>query len=135
MQAKSILNRKDILLILSILVATAGIWIIINYLFAPEKEDIMFGAIYLEGQAVKIVPLNIDQTFYVDRRPNIVFEVHNGAIAFVKSDCPDQVCVYTGFINSPWHFAACLPNFLVLSILTDDNYSLNGDNDIDIIVR
>ena len=135
MQVKKILGKKDILLILFILIIAAGIWMLTIFLSTPEENEITFGLIHFQGNAVKIVPLNIDQLFYVEERPHIVFEVRDGAIAFVKSDCPDQVCVHTGFINSPWHVAACLPNFLILSIFTEDNYALSNDNDIDIIVR
>jgi len=84
-----------------------------------QEEAVIFGRIYFGAEVAKVVPLNVDQTFSVEQNPNVVFQVEDGAIAFVKSNCLDQICVNVGFIRSPWHFAACLPNVLLLSISVD----------------
>lgn len=36
------------------------------------------------------------------------------SISFIRSDCPDQVCVNTGKIRVGGQFAACLPNNFVI---------------------
>lgn len=87
----------------------------------------LFAEIFFERSLVKSVPLHIDGTFSVPQNPNVVFEVRDGAIAFLESNCPDQICVRVGFLNSPWHFAACLPNFLLLTIAYDRGRTLPID--------
>ena len=48
--------------------------------------------------------------------PEVHFEVRDGAFAFVKSDCPDLLCVSMGPQSQRGGFAACLPNRLFFYI-------------------
>jgi hypothetical protein len=76
--------------------------------------------------AVYTIPLDVDGSFHVDFMPNVLFQVSDGQIAFVKSDCPDQVCVNTGFLYRRGHIAACLPNRMLLMIVeSEDDYNLD----------
>ncbi len=45
----------------------------------------------------------------------------NGSIRFEKSDCPDLVCVYTGWIKRPGQIAACLPNRILVKIIGESD--------------
>jgi len=54
--------------------------------------------------------------FFLDVLPQVEIEVKDGRIAFIHSDCPDKVCVNTGFIGTPGQSAACLPNRVILII-------------------
>ena len=139
MQREKKLSKKDVALILIILAVAAGAWLIMTSLLSAEEpleeEHTARGEIYFGGSIVKVVPLNVDQTFSIPERPEVVFEVRDGAIAFVKSNCPDQVCVHAGFLDSPWHFAACLPNWLLLSVQAGDHPTQTGGDDIDTAVR
>ncbi len=55
-------------------------------------------------------------------------EVNNGKIRFLHADCPDQVCVNTGWIDRPGQIAVCLPAGVIIKI--------DGvQTDVDIIVR
>ena len=78
-----------------------------------------------------IVYLDYDTIFSLPSIPYVIFEVSDGQIAFIKSDCPDQICVRTGFLNHPGLMAACLPNNLILVMI---NRAAN-DDDIDIFLR
>ena len=135
MQDRKILGKKDLLLILVLLVLAGGIWMFLTTSNAPPEEAHAYAEIYFGQHLAKAVPLHIDQTFSVDHNPNVVFEVRDGSIAFLKSNCPDQVCVMVGFINSPWHFAACLPNFLLLTIRYDEELHARTDDTIDSVAR
>lgn len=45
----------------------------------------------------------------------------NGRIRFQEADCPDKVCVNTGWLTRPGQIAACLPNATIIKIEGDDN--------------
>lgn len=77
------------------------------------------------------VYLDEDKTFSLPSAPHVVFEINNGRIAFTESDCPDRICIRTGFISLPGQMAACLPNRLVMVILGEDG---NADG-IDMFTR
>ena len=75
------------------------------------------------------VSLKTDRVFYLPGIPNVIFEIRNGQIAFIESDCPDQICVRSGFLGRTNQTAACLPNHMLLFIQSEN------DTEIDIFVR
>jgi len=64
---------------------------------------------------------------YYGEYPGII-EVNNGKIRFLQADCPDQVCVNTGWIDRPGQIAVCLPAGVIIKIE-------GVQTDIDIIVH
>lgn len=64
---------------------------------------------------------------YSGKYPGII-EVNNGKIRFLHADCPDQVCVNTGWIDRQGQIAVCLPAGVIIKV--------EGiGTDVDIIVR
>lgn len=47
---------------------------------------------------------------------NVTVQVEKGRIRFLKSDCPDQICVKAGWLEKTGDFAACLPNKAIIII-------------------
>lgn len=62
------------------------------------------------------------------------FEYENGKIRFADADCPDLVCVRTGWISHSGELAACVPGHLILRLQDGDGQSKETD-DVDVIVR
>lgn len=46
----------------------------------------------------------------------ITFEIRDHAIRFLSSDCPDKICVHSGFQRRDGDVACCLPNQTVLIV-------------------
>lgn len=46
----------------------------------------------------------------------ITFEVRDHAIRFKSSDCPDKVCIKSGFMRRDMDIASCLPNRTILTV-------------------
>lgn len=42
--------------------------------------------------------------------------VENGRIRFIDADCPDLVCVHSGWLSEPGAIAVCLPHKLSIHI-------------------
>ncbi len=54
--------------------------------------------------------------------------IEPGRIRFESADCPDQVCVQSGWMDRPGHMAACVPGRLLIRI--------DGEGgDVDVITR
>lgn len=64
---------------------------------------------------------------YSGKYPGTI-EADNGKIRFVHADCPDQVCVNTGWIDRPGQIAVCLPAGVIIKVE-------GVQTDVDIIVR
>lgn len=60
------------------------------------------------------------------------FSYENGRIRFAQADCPDKVCVRTGWVERNGQVAACVPGHLILKITGPQAQS--GD-DIDIVMQ
>ena len=113
------LTKRDALLIVLILVI--GLSMLGLQQWRTNAEPGVITAEIRSDDATYFISLDENRTFYVI--PNVIFEVRDGQIAFVKSDCPDQICVRTGFIHRSGQMAACLPNGLVLFLSGTQAYS------------
>ena len=67
-----------------------------------------------------------------DGRLLSLLSVRDGKIRFTWSDCPDQVCVHTGWIGWSGQAAVCLPNRVMVQIRGESDES--GD-DADVYLR
>ena len=63
-----------------------------------------------------------------------VLAFEEGHIRFSEADCPDQICVKTGWISRYGQIAACAPGHLILKIEGDPEQQPTGTTDVDVIV-
>lgn len=111
-------SRRDICLLGVLLALALIIWLATEQLRAglvARRADLVY-----RGAVIRSVDLHRDSRFSVAELPEIEFEVRDGAAAFVRSNCPDQVCVNTGWLRISGDFAACLPNEVLLVIPVED---------------
>ena len=77
-------------------------------------------SVWVDGEEVLTVNLDgaQDQEFSILEMTgkDITFQVKDHAIRFLHSDCPDKICVNTGFIREDNSVATCLPNQVVLTV-------------------
>jgi len=106
------------LFVFIIVAAVAGI------IWLSGSGDAQMAVVRVNGNIVKEVMLDVDQSFRV---ADVKFEVKDGAIAFVESDCPGQECVHAGWLRKPGSSMACLPNKV--------SVTLTGDSEVDVIVQ
>ena len=108
------MDRKDLILIICLLI-TAGLL----YLLISARQSASTCEIILDGKVIQTVSLSEDQTFSPEGFPEITLEIRSGKIRFLSSDCPDQICVKSGFISHPGEYAVCLPHRLMIRIPED----------------
>lgn len=53
---------------------------------------------------------------FTSRGYHITVGVEPGRICVLHSDCPDQVCVRTGWLSAPGKVSACVPAGIVVSV-------------------
>lgn len=107
---------RDICLVAALLAIALALWLGARQLRAGPAR---YANVVFRGDVVKRVYLHESGRFSVDELPGVEFEARSGDIAFVRSDCPDQVCVNTGWLSTPGDFAACLPNGVMIIIPAD----------------
>lgn len=124
-------KKTDILVIIAILIIAMISWISYQFILdshTPKAE------IYYNSELIKTIDLKkgVDKRFSIPQA-DVVFHLYkDGKICFEESDCPDKVCIEAGKLSTPGQFAACIPNGVLLKIVSGDN---KNNNDADIIVR
>jgi len=83
--------------------------------------DLPYAEIIYRGDVVQTVNLYSSGRFLIEQLPDVEFEVRDGAVAFIRSNCPDQICVNTGWLRISGDFAACLPNRVLLVVPAEDS--------------
>ena len=124
-------KKSDILVVLFIVligILTIGIY---NYKF---KNKPAVAEIYYKSELVKTVDLStgVDKRFSIPQNEHVIFHLDkDGSIRFEESNCPDKICIKTGKLNTVGETAACLPNEIIVKIVSKDKKS---NQDIDMMV-
>ena len=109
-------EKKDFAIIICILLAALSF-----YMLMGKNSNRPAAVISINGTVAATYPLEEDCIFEIEELPGVVFEIKNHSAAFVHSNCPDKVCVNTGFLTSSDQKAVCLPNKAVLTIIDGDD--------------
>ena len=64
---------------------------------------------------------------------HIIYE--NGRIRFADADCPDRVCVKTGWLSRSSQVAACVPGHVLIRFIGTDQQTGQTSDDVDVIVK
>lgn len=83
--------------------------------FAPKKA--LRAKIYLDGELIGVADLSEHREPYlIQAGAGNVAEVGHGRIRMLEADCPDGLCVSTGWSSSPAKPIVCLPNKVMILI-------------------
>lgn len=123
------MKKKDFILIAFILVIIISL---LGYVkFKDTKQTASFVQIYKDNELYKEVPLDEDVEFTIkDGKLENKIKIHDNGVEVVESNCPDKVCVKTGFINKPSQSIVCIPNKINIKIIDE-----KSDDKIDAIVQ
>lgn len=124
------LTKADKILI-GVLLVLSLIGVSLSLSVFPTASD-KVAEITVDGVVVKSMPLKegYQQEFRIgtEEEYNII-KVENGNIRIVEANCPDQLCVRTGWISHMPQQIVCLPYRLVIKVVSAN------PSDIDEITR
>ena len=105
--------KGDVLFLLCLL----GALLVFHFLTAYREADgERYAEISVAGHVDAVVALGQNGIYTPSGRPAVQIAVQDGAVGFIRSDCPDKICIHSGFLSIPGHSAACLPNRVVLRV-------------------
>ncbi len=96
-----------------------------NVALLTEDGKVIFQKPVSELQAAGSFEIEAQEYHYI-----IAYE--DGKIRFAEADCPDKVCVRSGWVYRPGQVAACVPGHLILKITGP--VGTNPD-DVDIVLQ
>lgn len=122
--------KRDIILVLSMVIIAAAAFLIINF---AAKKDGSYAVIKVDGKVIKTLDLNSGETTievngYQGGVNKVV--INDGKVSMTEADCPDELCVKTGKISRVGETIVCLPHRVVVEIKGSPD-----DDSIDSVVK
>lgn len=128
-------NRAELLLIVVAIAVAAGGFAIARAADSSHPDEQLIATIARDGTVVETIDLSAVEKPYTlrleDSRGTNVVAVEHGRIRVVEADCPDEVCVRTGWIDGPATPIACVPHGLAITVARE-----GGEDDaLDAVAR
>ena len=86
------------------------------FLLLLPRGDAAQAVITVDGREFARIDLGEGVNKTIDVEGRCIIEIAGDKARFISSDCPDQVCVHTGYVSKPGQSAVCLPNRVTLYI-------------------
>ncbi|NJP41001.1 NusG domain II-containing protein [Oscillospiraceae bacterium HV4-5-C5C] len=124
-------NRRDVIIILAVLAAALLLlwWQQSRRDQEPGTSGQLVADVYYQNQLIDTIPMitAAEQDFSYQQRPAVMLHRYeDGSVAFIESDCPDQICVHAGKLSQAGQFAACLPNEMLVNVRRADESAAAG---------
>lgn len=86
------------------------------YLYAARGGGGARAEVAVDGEVVALLSLGENMVYSPPGMRAVRIAVRDGSVGFVASDCPDKVCVHSGFLSLRGQSAVCLPNRVVVRV-------------------
>lgn len=116
------MKRGDVWLI-AVLLLAVGLFMIPKWFGAAADNGTKLAKITVDGEPYQTVPLtkNVQEIeIRTDRGYNKLM-IYDDGIEMAEADCPDKVCVHTGFRQHVGETIVCLPHRVVVEVIGDGN--------------
>ena len=102
-------------------VAALALLLVLGRTWGPAARSTPSQAVVsVGGNAWRTLDLRRDGVYPVELSGgHLVVEVAGGAVRVREADCPDQVCVLTGWISVPGDMIVCVPHRVVIQVTGD----------------
>ena len=118
------MNKSDIKLIVILCFMAIILFSVIAF---SNKKTNKKALVYYDNNLIKTIDLNVDETvnYEVDGyNGKLKLVVQNGKIKVEEENSPLHLCSKQGFIDKTYESIICLPNKIVIKIVSDnkENY-------------
>ena len=98
----------------AVILAAALIIALVSKLTAEPAQALR---ITVNGETYGIYDITEDQEIKIN--DTNICQIENGKVRMTGADCPDQICVHTAEISKEGGSIICLPNRIVLEIISE----------------
>ncbi len=119
-------SRYDFMIwIIIIMLALGGMFYYHNLASSGEP----FVSISVNSEEYEIIPLTeANNNFRREIKGAnglTVIEILDQRVRVISSACPDKLCVHSGWIDKPGQILVCLPNKVVVRIISDEQQDID----------
>lgn len=116
-------KKTDLIIIAVLLLIGAGGFAF--YYLRPAGGSLK-AEVSFNSEIIATIPLSgAEREVPVPGHENVVLKAGEGKVAFIESDCPDKVCVHTGTLKKSGQSAACLPNRIIVRVVSEKGNELD----------
>lgn len=110
-------TKGDLILIVALVAFGLGA-LIYNHVIVPRRGQASRVVIEIEGEVVQELNLlrNGEGIRFTSQRGYNVVEIKDGKVRISEADCPDQICVNTGWREHVGQVIVCMPHHFVVKI-------------------
>ncbi|WP_101772689.1 NusG domain II-containing protein [Peptostreptococcus faecalis] len=120
------MKKKDIILIVVVISLILVATLVNKNINAGNAKEV---EIYVDNQLYKKYPLDKSEKITIEKDGHVNdIHIHDGGVEIEHANCPDKVCVNTGFINKTGQEIVCLPYKVVVKIV--GGYENEKEHDI-----
>nr|WP_314278503.1 NusG domain II-containing protein [uncultured Peptostreptococcus sp.] len=112
------MKKRDIILFIIIAIVIVQAVLINKYINSGQGDRV---EVYVENKLYNTYPLDKEKRVQIKEkngRINNIY-IHNRGVEMTQANCPDKVCIHTGFINKPGQSIVCLPHKINIKIVSD----------------
>lgn len=124
-------KKWDIIIIISLICLSFAPELVFGVIMGQNYNG-AYAEVTLNGKLYKKIPLSEhrgeEQIEVKTEYGYNTIEIKDAFIRIVDSDCPDKICVKSGFISKPEDLVVCLPHKLMVEVKSN-----NTEKDTDII--
>lgn len=116
--------RGDLLIVLAVLAVALVIWGIFH--FTSSAGGV---ATVVTPTETRVLSLHEDGVYAFDGQNGmtVTVQVKDGAVRFAEANCPDRLCVKSGWLSQSGACAACVPAGITLRV--------EGESEVDAVAR
>lgn len=115
------MKKKDIIIIAVVLILIVQAILINKFINSGKAATVQ---VFVGDKLYRELPLNKDTTLEVnENNGKNTIKIHDNGVEMTFADCPDKVCVKTGYINKPGQSIVCLPHKVNVKIISDEENS------------
>jgi hypothetical protein len=99
------------------------------FLFFPlmESHAPASVAIYRDNQRIARYPLSSPKEIILQGKiGSVTISIHDGSVAVVRANCPQQICVHAGAIRRSGRQIVCAPNHILIELETSSGNGLDA---------
>lgn len=114
--------KKSDLILAAAVILTACVILAFQYFDRSGGEQYI--EITIDGEPYGTFSLNEDRTIRINETNRLV--IRDGSAEMEWADCPDQICVDHSPIKNNGESIICLPNKVVISVISQEQSGLDG---------
>lgn len=114
--------------ILFISIITLIVFIIFLFMFFINGKSGSYALVTVNGTEYGRYSLNENQQIdiVIDNKTTNTLIIEDGKANMIEADCPDKLCVHQKSISLDKESIVCLPNKVVITIISDDKSDIDA---------